>query len=258
MKWFKHMTDAGNDEKLALLKAEFGYEGIGLYWHIIEIIASQMKPETCHTYVEYPAITWRQLTGLSTKKFAKLAEVMSDIGLFSFEDLDKTFKINCPKLLSIKDNHFQNLQATNNRVGRNRSLEVDKDIEVDKDTNVSSKRKSSNSKSKPAESEEAIQGIIDLYRSCKQSDQTRSRAKANINKLFKTYSSFDLLKAIENYTQEMISTNTEEQFRKGVGNFFGQEKMFEAYLPNNYKAPIVNKPYRRPIDPRNDTELPEY
>ena len=44
MKYFIHDTNARNDEKVTLLFIEFGYEGVGLFYSILEILAAQEKP----------------------------------------------------------------------------------------------------------------------------------------------------------------------------------------------------------------------
>lgn len=42
--WFRHDANASDDEKLMLLKKEFGLEAKGLYWEIIEFLCSQSDP----------------------------------------------------------------------------------------------------------------------------------------------------------------------------------------------------------------------
>lgn len=44
MKYIHHDTNAIDDEKLAELLIEFGYEGYGLFWAVLEKIAKQEKP----------------------------------------------------------------------------------------------------------------------------------------------------------------------------------------------------------------------
>ncbi len=44
MKYFIHDTNSRNDEKVTLLFIEFGYEGLGLFYSILEILAAQEKP----------------------------------------------------------------------------------------------------------------------------------------------------------------------------------------------------------------------
>lgn len=44
MKYFLHDSNAFEDEKVALLYMEFGYEGLGLFYTILEKLAKQEKP----------------------------------------------------------------------------------------------------------------------------------------------------------------------------------------------------------------------
>jgi len=44
MKYFLHDSNARNDESITMIRIKFGYEGIGLFFSILEILASQEKP----------------------------------------------------------------------------------------------------------------------------------------------------------------------------------------------------------------------
>ena len=44
MKYFLHDSNSFNDEKITLLYMEFGYEGLGLFYTILEKLANQEKP----------------------------------------------------------------------------------------------------------------------------------------------------------------------------------------------------------------------
>jgi len=44
MKYFLHDSNAFNDEKITELFLNFGYEGLGLFYTILEKLASQEKP----------------------------------------------------------------------------------------------------------------------------------------------------------------------------------------------------------------------
>ena len=39
MKWFKHQSEARNDEKIARLEDKAGLEGYGFYFKMLEIVA---------------------------------------------------------------------------------------------------------------------------------------------------------------------------------------------------------------------------
>ena len=44
MKYFLHDSNAFNDEKITELYINFGYEGLGLFYTILEKLAGQEKP----------------------------------------------------------------------------------------------------------------------------------------------------------------------------------------------------------------------
>lgn len=123
MKWFKHMADAHDDEKLAMLRDEGGFEAYGFYWFMLEVIAKQMdKTDKC--YVEYPIKHWQRITGFYPKKLQRLLNVLQMFGLCLVNVQPNFIKVECPNLLKIRDNHSKNLQAT---------CKQEVDIEVDKD-----------------------------------------------------------------------------------------------------------------------------
>lgn len=41
--WFSHDCDATNDKKIVMLIAEYGYEGYGYWWRILEILRKENK-----------------------------------------------------------------------------------------------------------------------------------------------------------------------------------------------------------------------
>ena len=140
MKWFKHYSDASNDEELAMVVSEFGSDGYMFYWRVLETISSQMQPHTPQTSLTYSWKIWAQKIGLSqqkmkkiynflTTKFDKSSDNVRTKSLLFLKKLDKSLRIDCPNLLSIKDNHFKNLQVTGNKLASKEvEVEVDKDI----------------------------------------------------------------------------------------------------------------------------------
>lgn len=106
MRWFKHLTATWQDEKIAELIEEFGLEGYGFYWRILEIIAGNMD-EKCQTFASFSPKVWGKFCGISAKKFQKLAESMAKLRLFFVKVSEKNSKtiitIDCPNLLKYKD-----------------------------------------------------------------------------------------------------------------------------------------------------------
>lgn len=44
MKYYLHDTNSRNDEKITLIFIKYGYEGVGLFYCILEVLAAQEKP----------------------------------------------------------------------------------------------------------------------------------------------------------------------------------------------------------------------
>jgi len=115
MKWFKHMSDSGSDESMMAIRDELGMEGVGIYWSIIEMIASKFDGETVPTYSISPRNLSRNL-GIYSTKLKKFCDLATNLGLFECNFIEGKLNFVCHKLLEIKDNHTRNLQATDKKV----------------------------------------------------------------------------------------------------------------------------------------------
>lgn len=106
MRWFKHMTTSANDEKLSRLRDEYGLEGYGFWWAIVEIIAEQVD-ENEQTSVTFSPKKWGNSLGISAKKFRIMAEFCADIGLFSVKSDEKTITLSIPNILKFRDEYSE-------------------------------------------------------------------------------------------------------------------------------------------------------
>ncbi len=116
MKWLKHMTAANRDEKLMLLRDEFGMEGYGIYWVILEVISEQITPEKPNPELTLPERKWQKICEISPKKFRKLLEFCKKVELFFIfpqKTIPGTITIKCPNLSKFHDEY------TSRRVKRN-------------------------------------------------------------------------------------------------------------------------------------------
>ena len=59
MKWFKHFTDASDDEFIAELEDRFGLEGYARYWKLLEVVGGQFKKDG-FPVATYPWLFWRK------------------------------------------------------------------------------------------------------------------------------------------------------------------------------------------------------
>ena len=102
MRWFKHMAHANRDEALQRIRDEFGLEGYGLYWLILETLAEQVD-ENGKTSIELSPQNWRRITGISPKKFQLFIRISSELGIFQAEISEKLILVDCPNLLKYRD-----------------------------------------------------------------------------------------------------------------------------------------------------------
>tara|TARA_Y100000593_G_scaffold74079_1_gene136181 strand:- start:1712 stop:2446 length:735 start_codon:yes stop_codon:yes gene_type:complete len=132
MKWFKHETDAMDSEKMKALIHEFGYEGYGWFWRIMEIVAKKMD-ETNRCHYEQPVSEWCVNLKVKRKKlglFLELIQLQTNIkAVYSGDKL----RIEIPNLLKKRDNYTKNLQVASNENARKFPLEVEVEVDVEVD-----------------------------------------------------------------------------------------------------------------------------
>lgn len=87
MKYYLHDTSAFQDEKITELYINFGYEGLGLFYTVLEKIAFQEKP------IKTDVLKYQLNVG---KKLEKCWNFMESLGILS---TNKHLKIMCIKLI---------------------------------------------------------------------------------------------------------------------------------------------------------------
>ena len=104
MKWFKHFTDASNDEFLVELEGVFGLEGYARWWKLLEAIGNQMDK----TEKDSAAFTWQKwqtvLRGKQNKLETFLVHCENKRKLFR-KQTGNVLEITCPKLLELRDDY---------------------------------------------------------------------------------------------------------------------------------------------------------
>ena len=124
MKWFKHEVDAIHSEKLTRLKSEFGFEGYGRYWRIMEIVAERMNGSNrCHA--ELPEKEWLNLLSIRRPLFDRYLFVIGslfDSWRITTDKEKLLIRIEIPNLLEKRDNYTSDLQASSKKLpNRSRS-----------------------------------------------------------------------------------------------------------------------------------------
>lgn len=104
IRWFKHISTARNDPSMRMLVAEFGYEGYGIYWTVLEKIAENLKSDSVPS-ATMTAKQWANSGKISAKKFQKIIKFCAENEMFSVEIIQKYITISCPKLLKYRDEY---------------------------------------------------------------------------------------------------------------------------------------------------------
>lgn len=135
MKWFKHISDASEDEFLVELEDIFGLEGYARYWKVLEAVARQMD-ETDRCAASYSWSKWQTiLKGKRNKLDSFLVHCENKLKM-NLKRSGNILEIKIPKLLELRDNYTKHLQAASNAPCKQ---EVDVEVEVDKEVKVNKK-----------------------------------------------------------------------------------------------------------------------
>lgn len=109
MKWFKHMTDSQDDEKLSDLIAEGGLEAYGFWWRLLEIVASQMGKDGEKCSATYSMARWSQLLYCHHHTVGKYIGKLQVRGMVRGEvELGKGYSkltVTIPNLLKYRDEY---------------------------------------------------------------------------------------------------------------------------------------------------------
>ena len=104
MRWIKHLTSSSRDEKLLAIQDEFGLEGYGLYWLVLETIGEKLSKKN-EPYIEMSTQNWKKTTGVSAKKFQKFLSFCSKVEVFTVKSDEKTTMVRCDNLLKYRDEY---------------------------------------------------------------------------------------------------------------------------------------------------------
>lgn len=132
MKWFKHETDAKDSEKLKDVISEFGYEGYGWYWRIMEIVAFKMD-ETGRCHYEQTVSEWCLNLKVKQKKLRLFLELIQN--QFNIKPVysEKKLRIEIPNLLKKRDDYTKRSEHKSYKLPKKFPLEVDRDKDREKD-----------------------------------------------------------------------------------------------------------------------------
>lgn len=146
MRWFKHMTNTRDDEKIAKLLSESGMEAYGFYWAIIELVARQIEKGADKCSVTYPLPYLSRQLYLHHNKVSNLLGKLQVTGLIllskSEVDGGVNFTITCPNLLKYRDEwtgrkpKARESLPSKSRVTPEQELDTEADTEAEAEKNA--------------------------------------------------------------------------------------------------------------------------
>ena len=113
MKYYLHDSNSFNDEKVTLLYMKYGYEGVGLFYVILEKLAQQEKP--------VPEIVLKSQLNIK-KKLEKVLNFMYEIGVLSI----KNGEVFSETLLNFSEKYKIKKEKTRIKVAEWRNNQKDK------------------------------------------------------------------------------------------------------------------------------------
>lgn len=141
MRWFKHLSNASEDEKLAELIEIHGAEGYGIYWMILEKIADKMSKGQTSTNCKYPASKWAKICGKNPRGMNKFYETFAYLKLMKISYIDNNSKhidIDCSNLLKYRDEYSkksrQKPDTISTESGQTPDQETDTELKSETDT----------------------------------------------------------------------------------------------------------------------------
>jgi len=88
---------------MQLLISEYGYEGYGVYWAILETLSENLNGGQT-TKLTLPLKSWKN-SAISDKKWMKIARFLSEKNKISVEISEKLVTVTCDKLLKFRDEY---------------------------------------------------------------------------------------------------------------------------------------------------------
>jgi len=104
MRWVKHMTASHNDEKLADLISRFGHAGYGVWWLVVEIVASVLESGK-EPKVTYPVSKWSHLLSVRGSHVSQTLLKLELTHLVTVVRRADDITVTIPNLLKYRDEY---------------------------------------------------------------------------------------------------------------------------------------------------------
>ena len=157
MKWFKHMVDAPEDERMCRIFDIYGHWGLSVWWLLVGAVARNMQRGSSKCTTELSIKNWCKITQTRPPKLKQFISFLTEIKLIKSEKINQPYalatcqprgsrvvadtqllSITIPKLLELRDTRNQKLPTIGTIEG---DAEGDKEINKEKPATPTAKKK---------------------------------------------------------------------------------------------------------------------
>lgn len=231
MRWFKHMTNTRDDERIARLISEFGLEAYGFYWAIIEIIARQIEKEPDKCSVTYPLTYLAHQLYLHHNKVGFLLGNLEVTGLIllskSVVGGRVNYTITCPNLLKYRDEYTSRKLKNRDNIPTVSRQTPEQDTDTDTDTEAETDLKKINKKSSThfKKCARVLKNQIEIPASLKSKDflaawEAWNKYRKEIRKSLSPSTAARQLKMLEKMGVEKATVSISESITNGWAGLF--------------------------------------
>lgn len=111
MKWFKHYSSAKTSNAITEIFAQFGFEGYGRYWFLLELMCEKFDGEQDQKFV-FKTKDLRDMMGFyHTNALSMYLQCLANVGLMSFECDKNVTRIYSDILLRLKGRDFKKARS---------------------------------------------------------------------------------------------------------------------------------------------------
>lgn len=138
MRWFKHLSRARRDEKIAALMADCGIEGYGFYFLLCEVIAEALEKDGVPA-LTYTLPQWSHALYSHHHRVSKYLGKLRVTGLCEVSEVDGKIRVTIPNLLKYRDEYAGKSRhspielPTDSRPSHARVSETETDAEEEKE-----------------------------------------------------------------------------------------------------------------------------
>ena len=137
MKWFKHYTNARTSNALTEIKAQYGLQGYGRYWTLLELMCEKFNGKDDRIFVFETRRLREDLGYFRTSDLIKFLSSLNQVGLICCIHRNQVIEIESDIMLKLQGRDWKNNSKKRaENAPKNKSKDIDKEKEREARTHV--------------------------------------------------------------------------------------------------------------------------